>query len=187
MTNQRVTIGPAGFSLKEKTPEVIEYDLASGSALELDPEQDSELEPEKEPEKEPEHNESVEPEKVIKLTEVKKIVTEPKATATLRVYSEKCVNCKHLFDKAKKIYNSCHFTPNRANKFKGNKYCPAQNTKIEILLPIEKAARAIVAHTRSGNMTRVGQLYKKLDDFSAEQKEACLERVGELLQKPSKS
>ena len=181
MSGDTVDIGSTGaFELPDSffsrgkapaVPESIELEGASKDIVELAPIQPEVVEPvvEEAPQKK-------------QLTEAKRIeVKNVDQSGRIYIYSTDCLDCKHLFSKAKNIHNECHFTPNRKNKFKGNEDCPASQLKIELYLPIEKAARAIVAQTISGNMKKVAALYKRLEGYSEEQRNECLEVVNTML------
>jgi hypothetical protein len=97
-------------------------------------------------------------------------------TATLEVYSKKCLECKTLISWATKEFKSCHFT-------NGNADCPGASVAVVVKVPqakVDDAANKIITATKNQDTVRLANIYAQLAERSEWVRSKVFERVKEL-------
>jgi hypothetical protein len=97
-------------------------------------------------------------------------------TATLEVYSKKCLECKTLISWAIKEFKSCHFT-------NGNADCPGASVAVVVKVPqakVDDAANKIITATKNQDTVRLANIYAQLAERSEWVRSKVFERVKEL-------
>ncbi len=97
-------------------------------------------------------------------------------TATLEVYSKKCLECKTLISWATKEYKSCHFT-------NGNADCPGASVEVVVKIPqakVDDAANKIITATKNQDTVRLANIYSQLAERSEWVRSKVFERVKEI-------
>ena len=101
---------------------------------------------------------------------------EPDNRASIRLYEEKCVVCKHLFPSCSKskFYIKCHYT-------KGNTDCPAQDLKFIVGVNVDARVDSIISLLDKGDFAKLIRVMQRMVKLDKSEAQRVLDRIRDKL------